>query len=317
MLKYLIIQLDDTSVSFCHYCNNKTTPRLIDIEVLKNAIFWSMKENLMVQCVYPDYELPSEYKEVINRVDHTDIVGSTCEDEDLRKVADVVVFDSWAAINHYPFSLNQVYVIRTSFDDLFINSAQLNPILPLISRLNIVITDVERLDADREDKYVQLLENLSNKICQENRKAHGVQINVLTDRIVLEAMNNCGAGDESITLAPNGNFYVCPGFYNDGSESVGTFESGLVVKNQRLYRLDYAPICRKCDAWQCKRCIWLNRKTTLEVNIPGREQCVMSHLERSASRNLLSRMRESGILLPDKEIPEIDYADPFDALTGV
>jgi CXXX repeat peptide maturase len=132
--------------------------------------------------------------------------------------------------------------------------------------------------------------------------------------MMLKEMNNCGAGDTNITLAPNGKFYVCPAFYyEDEADSIGDLEHRLDIKNKQLYRLDHAPICRHCDAWQCKRCIWLNRKTTLEVNTPSHEQCVLAHLERNASRDLLNNIRKYGTFLPEQEeIKEIDYLDPFD-----
>lgn len=314
MLKYLIIQLDDTSVSFCHYNNNNTKQRLIELDTLKDALVWSMKENLTVQFLYPDYVLPAEYKSLMSSIYHADIVSSTCEDEDIRNLADVVVFDSWAAIDSYPFSETQAYVIRTTFEDLFINGTFLNTVLTKISRFNIVITDIQNLNTSIENKYSQFLENLSVKIFQEYKKGHEVQINILTDRMMLDAMNNCGAGDESITLAPDGQFYICPGFYLDGSTNVGDVPNGLDIKNQRLYRLDHAPICRICDAWHCKRCVWQNKNLTLEVNTPGREQCVMAHIERNASRKLLDVIREIGQFMPDIEIKELNYMDPFEII---
>lgn len=94
--------------------------------------------------------------------------------------------------------------------------------------------------------------------------------------------------------------------------SIGSLEDGLDIKNPQLYKLDHAPICRKCDAYQCRRCVWINRKTTLEVNTPSREQCIIAHLERNASRKLLTSIRELGVFLPGKEIKEINYLDPFD-----
>lgn len=312
MLKYLIIQLDDTSVSFCHYNNDNTKPRLIEHRILKDALFWSMKENLTVQFLYPDYELPEDYKDVILGIDHADIVSSTCKDEELLKKADVVIFDSWAAINYFSFSQNQAYVIKTTFADLFTKGAFLNTILPKVSRLNVVITDISNLNTDIEKRYSQFLENLSEKIYQEYKDNHGVQVNILTDRMMLDAMNNCGAGVESITLAPDGKFYICPGFYLDKSDSVGDIENGLNIKNPQLYRLDHAPICRICDAWQCKRCVWLNKNLTLEVNTPGREQCVMAHIERNASRILMDKIKAIGLILPGDEIKELDYLDPFE-----
>lgn len=314
MLKYLIVQLDDTSVSFCHYPNDKMESRLIDFDVLKKALFGSMKENLIVQFLYPNQPLPAEYKETIDKVDHADIVSANCEDNELLRNADVVIFESWDLISGFPFSKNQAYVIRTTFADLFSNSSVFDTILSRIERLNVVITDIQNLDSNIQAVYSQFLEDLNEKIYQEYKNNHGIQINILTDRMMLDSMNNCGAGSEALTLAPDGKFYVCPGFYLDGSEEVGTIENGLNVKNPQLYKLDYAPICRICDAWHCKRCVWQNKNTTLEINTPGREQCVVSHIERNASLKLLSKIREIGTFLPDKEIPEIDYLDPFDKL---
>jgi CXXX repeat peptide maturase len=71
--------------------------------------------------------------------------------------------------------------------------------------------------------------------------------------------------------------------------------------------------CRRCDAYQCRRCIWLNRKLTREVNTPSHEQCVVAHLERNASRILLANIRKANPnFLAETKIEEIDYLDPFE-----
>lgn len=314
MLKFLIIQLDRTSVSFCHCYNEYLETGLIPLETLKEAIVWSMKENLTLQFVYPDYELPQEYKDIIFKTYRADIVSSTCRDEHLRHNADVVVFETWANILLYPFLKEQTYVIRTSLADLLTQKAVLGSILPSVNRINVVLTDIESFLKEDEDEYAKCLEYLSYKIKDEYKKGHNVQLNLLTDRMLLDKMNNCGAGEESITLGPDGNFYVCPAFYLDKEENVycGNIYDGLDVKNPQLYRLDHAPICRVCDAFHCRRCIWLNRRTTLEVNTSSHQQCVVAHIERNAARQLYATLREIGISMPDIEINEIDYLDPFD-----
>lgn len=314
MLKYLIVQLDDTSASFCHYNNDKTGPSLIKLDILKKTLFWSMKENLTVQFLYPDYQLPADYKNIIADIDHADIVSSTCEDEELQNKADVIIFDTWAAINYFPFSQTQAYVVRTSFADLFTNGAFLNSILPRVSRLNVMITDIQNFSSDIEKRYSQFLDNLNVKIYHEYKNNHGVQVNILTDRMMLDSMNNCGAGVESITLAPNGKFYICPGFYLDGSADIGNPEIGLDIKNPQLYQIDYAPICRICDSWHCKRCVWQNKNATLEVNTPSHEQCVVSHIERNASMELLRELKKLPNFDLIKEINAVDYLDPFDKI---
>ena len=319
MIQYLVILLDDTSVSFCHYQNDKKERNLMPFETLKSGIVYAMKENLNIQFVYPNYSLPKDYLEVIDCIDHTDIKPASLGEE-----SDVVVMDG---INQVPnaksHGLKQdvSYVLRLSKHELFEKIANVCTLLNKVERLNVVITDVENFkDADFE-RYSEVLRMLSEEVEKQYVAGKVVQLNLLTDRMMLEKMNNCGAGDTSVTLAPDGKFYVCPAFYltdeDDGMGALHTFigdvKHGLDIKNPQLYKLDHAPLCRRCDAYQCKRCVWLNRKMTYEVNTPSHEQCVMAHLERNASRDLLNSIRKHGQFLPElEEIKEITYLDPFD-----
>lgn len=302
----MIILLDDTSTSFCHYDVNKTG-RLISLDHLRRGIRFAMVENLTIQMVYPGYELPAEYHEAINTIDHSDIAPSTWHHD-----ADVIVLDGWETVPPQ----GAVAVIRTTLADLLRHADTVSDWLSVVTRLNIVLTDVDMFAESDQEAYKAFLTRVAESIERLYVNGHSPQLNTLTDRMMLTAMNNCGAGDTCITLAPNGKFYVCPAFYyEDEQDCVGDLDMGLDIKNKQLYHLDHAPICRKCDAWQCRRCVWLNRKLTLEVNTPGREQCVVAHLERNASRELLQRIRRQGTFLPDRpDIPEIDYLDPFEAM---
>ena len=327
MIQYLIILLDNTATSYCHYENTSHEKKLISIEDLKQGLFYGMKENLMIQFVYPDYELSQEYKEIINTIDHSDIVSSLCEDDELRKNADVIIYHNWSILQVDTFNRNCIYTLRTSKEELFEKYKLLKRFLEISKRVNLVITNIETFTNDDFKKYAEVLEYLSEVLKVYYVEGKTPQLNILTDRMMLESMNSCNAGVENITLAPDGNYYVCPAFYFlgkcDGSEksladickkgyNVGSLEAGLDIKNQQLYRLDHAPICRNCDAYQCKRCIWLNRKTTLEVNTPSHEQCVVAHLERNASQRLLEEIRKARTFLPEKKISTIDYLDPFE-----
>ncbi len=328
MLKYLIVQLDDTSTSYCHYENGKSEVRLISLNDLKAGIFYAMKENLMIQFVYPEYELPKDYKETINSIDHSDIVSCRCLDETLRKQADVVVFNGLSELVSYDFQSNMTCVVRTGKAELFEKHQLLKDLVSKVLRINLVIKDIETFGESDFEKYIRILDDFSEGIERLYVEGKSPQLNIMTDRMILDRMNNCNAGWENITLAPDGKFYVCPAFYcapeMDGREksiceqcekgySIGDLYLGPDINNPQLYRLAHAPICRNCDAYQCRRCIWLNRKTTCEVNTPSHEQCVVAYLERNASRELLNRIRKYGTFLPEKgEIKEIDYLDPFD-----
>ena len=309
MLQYLIILLDDRSTSFCHYdIPNDRNKRLIDLDDLKQGIKYAMMENLMIQFVYPDYKLSKQYTEMINSIDHIDIKPFV----DRQEIdSDVIVFNG-LPLNllkeSYPTS-----IFRVSPQEFFDFPTYLvKQICHSIKRVNIVISNIDPILAWDLDRYKSKLNDLSETIEQEYVNGNISQWNILTDRISLSEMNNCNAGDTTITLAPNGKFYICPAFYYENMEdSVGDVYNGLDIPNQHLYKLQFAPICRHCDAYQCKRCVWLNRKRTLEVNTPSYEQCVAAHLERNASRLFLQNLRRHGEFMSDKGISEIDYLDPF------
>ena len=318
MLQYLIIQLDDTSTSYCHYTNIRNEKRLISLDDLRAGILWAMKENLMIQYVLPDYELPAEYIEVMESIDNSKIVSSHST---MINNADVIVLNGWE--KGFTFRENGIYVLRITKDSLFAYSEEIKMVLSAVTRLNIVITDVETFtDADCET-YKIVLESFAQEIEKLYVAGKSPQLNLLTDRMMLDKMNNCNAGSESITLAPDGRFYVCPAFYfaNEDDDfglgkskyNVGNLIDGLDIKNPQLYRLDHAPICRHCDAYQCKRCVWLNRKTTYEVNTPSREQCVVAHIERNVAAQLLASIRTYGEFLPERNgIEVLECLDPFE-----
>ena len=308
MLKFLIVLFDYTSVSYCHYSIAMTERILIALSDLKEAVLFSMKRNLTIQFIYPDYALPPEYKDLIESVPHTKIASSSAIE---KGIADIVVINNWQDLQDCSFDETTIYVWRTLKGDFFNHYNLIIGILEKVVRLNIIITDIETFDEEDFKAYQRVLNVISDSVEKIYNKKE-VQLNLLTDRMMLEKMNNCNAGWESITFAPDGRFYICPAFYQEGLYSVGDLKSGLTIKNPLLYRLDHAPLCRNCDAYQCQRCIWLNNKTTLEVNTPSHEQCVVSHLERNASRTLLENIRQHRSFLPNQEIKEIDYLDPFD-----
>jgi CXXX repeat peptide maturase len=310
MLKYLVILLDDTAVSYCHYENIKTEKRLISLSDLEAGILFAMKHNLTIQFVYPDYALPVQYKEVIESIDHIKMTSIEALE---NAEADVIIFsiETFTSEN-IDKNRGKILVVRSSKNCLSNLDKAISESINNINRLNIVLTDIETFTDKDFETYKQWLEKLKDTVEAQYRKGRVHQINLLTDRILLDKMNNCNAGVENITLAPNGKFYVCPAFYfEDENSYIGNLTNGISIKNPQLYKLEYAPLCRICDAYQCKRCVWLNKKTTLEVNTPSHEQCVVAHLERNTSEKLCNNLKSIGYFA-DKNIESIDYLDPFE-----
>lgn len=309
MLQYLVILLDDTSVAYCHANNPLKERHLMPLDILRKAILFGMKENLMIQYVYPEYELPEEYNAVIESIDHVKIGR------------DVVVY------HEVPTSIAaDNAVIRLSVADFIGKQYDIAALLPQATRLNICLTDIEAFKEEQQDDYKKALATLNAVLLNLYKSGKQPQINILTDRLQLKEMHNCGAGVTNITLAPNGKFYLCPAFYYDekigisnrlnhhkpsSERSVGDLEIGLQIPNPQLLKLDHAPLCRACDAFHCNRCIWLNQKLTWDNNTPSHQQCVLSHLERNAARDLQQQLIAEGFGAGE-EMKQIDYLDPFD-----
>lgn len=309
MLKYLVVQLADDSVSYCHYENSSNSEQFISADTLKAAIRFGMVENLNIQFVYPKRALPKGYAEIIETIDHTKIMPCTAP---TVESAGIVVCNSVAEIENCKLNKAQIVILRISCKD-FIEAMHVYDIAKdKCARLNIVITDIDKFSETDFERYRSMLTKLGDKVQADITAGNNMQLNSLTDRLVLKAMNNCNAGDEVVTLMPNGKFYPCAGFYYDNTdEDFGDLMRGVQIKNRQLFKLGYAPICRHCDAYHCRRCVWLNRKTTLEVNTPSHEQCVVAHLERNESGRIMQEIRKNYEFAPEIHIPEIDYLDPF------
>lgn len=211
MLKYLIIYLCDTAPLFCHY-NVNTNSNLISIERLKSGILFGMKNNLNIQFFYPDYELSTEYKELIDSVDHIDVVSYWNKDQQLRENADYIIIDSWLDVTSN-LQINKDYIIRTSKRDFFDNYNKLIEVLPKVHRMNVVFSDIYEFQESDFKTYSKILSEISDSLVEEYRNGKSPLTNLLTDRMMISSMNNCNAGDEVITLAPDGRFYICPAFY--------------------------------------------------------------------------------------------------------
>lgn len=308
-MQYLVILLDDTSVAYCHADNPLKERRLMPLDTLRKAIRFGMKQNLMIQYIYPDYDLPEEYNALIESIDHVKIGR------------DVRVY------NGMPVSVaGKNVVLRLTIGEFIAGQYDIAALLPQVERLNICLTDIAAFRDEQAEDYKKALETLNAVLVNLYKKENPTQVNMLTDRLVLTEMHNCEAGTGNITVAPNGKFYLCPAFYydeqmgisnrmnhstKDASRSEGDLDGGLQIPNKQLLELDHAPLCRKCDAYHCHRCIWLNDRLTMDANTPSHQQCVLAHLERNASRDLQQRLIADGFRF-EHDIPAITYLDPFD-----
>lgn len=319
MIDYLIVILEHNCAPFCCYdVKYRTRNELIALELLKKIVDYAIRDRLSVNFLYGGTALPPEYEKVIGAVEHMKMVSLSHAgsyentifiidgEEDLRHVR---VLDGG--------DLNNV-ILRVGKDDLGSLGATVKSLIGRFKRLNVIVKDVGRFTEEAFSAYESQLEDVGTMVGEEYRKGNFVEVNVLSDRVFLTNMNNCNAGTRHLTVAPNGRLYVCPAFYYENEDnSLGDVGDRVEIKNARLLELEYAPICRNCDAWHCRRCVWLNGALTSELNTPSHQQCVLAHLEREASRKFLERIgADIGINDRVTPIPKLDYLDPFDIITN-
>lgn len=314
MLKHLLVVLADDAVSFCHYESRRRRrggSGLLSLDRLEAAVVFALKNNLKVNFLYPARRLGPAYDKLIEGVDHVKIVPFAARS---RYPDAILVVESGAVPPAAGLAGRRGanIILRVPRAGLPRLAADLKRLLPRAKRVNVVLTEVAGSGEAEYAAYRGQLERIAPALLKLAKRPEPPELNALTDRLVLDRMNNCQAGLSHLTVAPNGRLYLCPAFYyDDPADTLGEIRGQVDVANRRLLELKYAPICRICDAYQCRRCVFLNRALTLELNTPSAEQCRLAHVEREASRTYLGRLRETGAGAGLADIPAIEYDDPF------
>jgi len=318
MLEQIILILDRGAVSFCHYDNaayragfSETMTR----DVLASIVDYAGTNGLMLNVLFPDKPLPDGHLHLLEGVRHVKIVPFR-----LRKTypesVPVLDWDSSGQADGPPGANIDNVIVRLSGPQLPELRRVLRYLKGSARRINVTLTALQHLSDHNLQEYEHQLSEIVRLVAGWYVEGNMIELNFLSDRLFLRAMKNCDAGIRHITFAPDGKFYICPGFYHSSSPSdVGSLQSGIRIPNQELLELSHAPICSRCDAYHCRRCVYLNKLTTRELNTPSRQQCVASHLERNASRRLVRRLKPSLTNFQElSDVPEIDYLDPLDQL---
>ena len=101
-------------------------------------------------------------------------------------------------------------------------------------------------------------------------------------------------------------------YFNNEDDYMGSLEDGIDMdKYGKHLQLEGAPVCKKCQAYQCNRCIYLNKSRTREYNISPEVQCRKSNIERSISVVLYEKLKGLGMNL-FYEVSKLDYQDPLE-----
>lgn len=326
-MQALFVLADAAAPSFCHYPSpaadlvaDKSGEKM-SVETLKKVVYYALTHNLTLNVVVGKEPLSSEFRKILGECDHVILRPMDSDEPVMENRLDVFDFetDTW----NDSFTGSSL-ILRMNRENLPKLADWLEAHSMAYDRISLCIKDLAEADESDYKLYRTVLASVAAWLPEREEKKP-LELSFLTDRLLLTKPNHCDAGVKHLTVAPDGAFYLCPGFYYEEllekgdpkriSQRITDIDTVLEtheipIKNKQLLQLDHAPICENCDAYHCKRCVFLNRQTTLEVNTPSRQQCVHAHLERNASRTLIEPL----FLQDDVTIAEIDYLDPFDEL---
>jgi CXXX repeat peptide maturase len=318
MINYLILLTSKNSKSFCYYNtpdNRNSKKDIIDFNLFKESILFAIKNKCGLNLLYGDEPLPAKYENELKQIEHIKIMPLKLKKYYKKGV--YIIEDSDLELAKNIKKNNDLnLILRLKKENLGNLSEIFNLLLWRFKRFNLIFTDLYSFTDNDFKIYRKQLKIIRGIVYKLYRNGDHIELNFLTDRLFLKNMNNCDAGLKHLTIAPNGKFYLCPGFYLDSKEnSIGDLISGYLIKNENLLHLKNALICSNCDAWHCKRCYYLNKKLTLEINTPSVEQCIVSHIERNETRLISEQLKRKSKSYKNLiQIPEIDYLDPFQIL---
>ena len=173
-IKYLMILLHDSAASFCYY-NNKKKGNLLDINILSKIANLIEKNNLSVNFLYSTKDLPSNYKKIIDKVNHIKYIPlNTSFKNQYEKNILLLNAENINLINNLKTYNNLNIILRLKKDELKNLLSIFNSILGKFKRLNLCLLDIPDYKESDFDIYKEQLTKIGDIIIQEYKNA-GIQ----------------------------------------------------------------------------------------------------------------------------------------------
>lgn len=312
--KSLYFLLSDDYISYCCYENQSESDNEMSDNIILEGLNHSQDNFMIPIFVHGKSGKTLKVKEEYIDYDILHIVPikyyDLAQKQGFRRI--LPVYDMENAWNKKVFIDNVILNVKQG-EIKGLNKA-INELIKFSNRININILKLDR--HFNEVEYKQQMEMISDKIIKiwEN-EGRFKEINLLTDILFLDKHDNCQAGENTFALSPSGKIYTCcAAFSNTKDCFIGDIDEGITEEyGARLYKVENSNLCRTCDAYQCKDCVYINRENTKEYNVSPSFQCRKSHIERTLSIDLKNRLKNCSIV-PSKNISEIkvnDFLDPI------
>jgi CXXX repeat modification system protein len=315
-VKSLVVLLDESAPSFCYYeAHPSASPRRMTRAMLERVLALADAHALALQLLCGHEGIEPFVRHLVGQRPYTRYlpVGVADAAPDDVLIVDGPECDSrlWGP-NRHP-----VCVLRLRPDDLELLPETWERLSEHAYRIVLVLVELDRYDESALSRYEKTLLDVRQRLAAKYLRGVAAELSVVSDRLGLDSPVECGAGIDHLTVTPNGDLHICPGFAVDGEPPVGSVAQGWNLPNAALLERARAPICGSCDAFHCRRCVYMNRRATLEINTPAWQVCRAGHIEREASRVMLASLHQRRCMEGIRPIAPLDYADPLNRLMQV
>lgn len=308
--RHLYFIMSDDSIEHCNYNSKSESDKVMSDDVIKKGFEFAEKS------FYKPVILNSKNQKNIKDLD------SFSTNERIEVYNSSVMLPYRHYDGYLVLSKNDLdniqneknCILNLDETDIYNMAYYIEKLLEKVNRVNINLK-ISTRDFDLS-MYQDQLMKITNIILDYYKSNIVKEVNVITDRLFLDEMENCEFGNYNFALAPNGKVYICPSFYyNDPDSYVGDLDNGIELEKLKLCKLEASTICKRCDAYQCDRCLYMNKKYTNEYNTPSSIQCQKSHIERKMSVILKEKMKQYNIVIGQEEnIEELNYDEPIELL---
>lgn len=308
--KRLQFILADDYISYCQYKNTTDSHEIMNTSAILKGLNYARQNFLDPIFIHSrntfSFEEIHEYEDF--RIRH--IIPAKFYKEASKLKDYILVFEKDDLdLNVNSISECQFNIDSHDISNLYIYTTKL---FSKTEKLNINIMNLDKhFD---EEEYSKQLTLISKYLVKLNDRADKYKLNLFDD-IIEEILSkfpinkHCKAGDRSFSYAPNEKLYICSAHYSDKYDNIGNIHEGITkFNNCHLFKSEYQPICKNCDAFQCINCIYLNESTTGEVNVSPSFQCRKGHIEREAASIYFNA--KNGF----STISHVDYMDPIEKI---
>ncbi len=309
----MYILLSQDYVSYCEYSNNAS---LVEKEMDKESILRSLnycRKNFLNPIIvhnnskfdfinddkYLDYSiihiLPSRF---INKANEAGL-------KNIVPVYDIesLDYDNYGEINVI-FNIESNNIEKLS-----------NCIIKLFKKVNRIDLNIHNIDKNFDEEiYQRQLEIISKYIVEYYVNTNEFkELNTLTDLLFIDKHDNCMAGEKTFIISPDEKIYTCCAVCStENQNNIGDLINGINKKyDKRLYKIENSNLCSICDCYQCKNCVYVNKKFTWEVNVAPSFQCRKGHIEKLVSKDLYNKLYLSNKDIMVNDLKTNDYLDPI------